>query len=53
MGKDAVTRLTLEIKLAEFYIQVTNSGLGNLARYSKIKLVPNMHNDDDSDLKKK
>lgn len=45
------TRPTLEIKLAEIYIQVPNSALGNLVRYSKMKLVPNMHNDDNSDLK--
>lgn len=53
MGKDAITRATLEIKLSEFYIQVPNSALGNLARCRKIKLVPNMHNDDNSDLKNK
>lgn len=40
-----------EMKLAVFHIQVPDSALGNLARYSKRKLVTSIYNDANSNLK--
>lgn len=50
--KDAITKLTSEIKLTGFYMQVPNSALGNLERYSNVERLPNRRDNDNSALKK-